>query len=57
MTERNDRAAHDALDRASTGIVTALRGDLLDAPSSTKGESVLQLNGALVDALRSRRPE
>jgi hypothetical protein len=57
MTEHNDRAAHDALDRASTGIVTALRGDLLDAPSAAKSESDLQLNGALVDALRSRRPE
>ena len=56
MTGGRDAAAREALDRASTGVVLALRRDLLDAPAASAAISD-RLNGALVDALRARRPQ
>ncbi|HTE44153.1 MAG TPA: hypothetical protein VK636_02825 [Gemmatimonadaceae bacterium] len=47
--------ARDLLDRAATGIATALRGDLLDAPIALPPSGVNRLNGALNDALRRPR--
>jgi hypothetical protein len=57
ITDGRETAARDALDRAAAGIVAALRGDLLDAPANLPSAKDQQIDGALVDALRSRRPE
>ena len=49
------KESRDALDRAATGVASALRSYLLDAPSGKTSPDLDRLSGALNDALRRPR--
>ena len=51
----NATETHDALDRAATAVASALRSDLIDAPSTKRTLDLDRLGGALNDALRRPR--
>jgi hypothetical protein len=55
LAKGNVDASRDALDRAATGVASALRSDLLDAPSVKTTPDLDRLSGALNDALRRPR--
>lgn len=54
-TKGNSTETRDNLDRAATGIATALRSDLIDAPRRKGTFDLDRLGGALSDALRRSR--
>lgn len=55
LAKGNVNESRDALDRAATGVASALRSDLLDAPSAKTTPDLDRLSGALNDALRRPR--